>query len=331
MGRAATAAYDGNWQLLNSTGATPAARRDLAAIHDPVRDRMVVLAADGRTWVRDFTGTSWTELPIATLNLGSGFERAVYDAANDRMVVIDALLHVYSLPLAAPTAWVQHATTGTAPAARGFFAVCYDALRGRLLMYGGGPYSGVYNDLWALDLGASLQWTHIQPTGTPPAASWGPIAVYDPTRDQVIVGLGSTTGGYNVQNNLWSANLGGTPAWSAITTAGTAPSARMVSAAAFDPGDDAVVVFSGYPVSTSDLWELRLGPSPSWAALNPTGTAPAGRWSGSAMYRAEGAEVLFFGGFNGATSTVDVWRLARLPLNSAPGSSLLAAEGRSAI
>jgi len=268
----------------------------------------VVVAGGGGTWVLDLAAQSaWAQLPIPT-HSSTGYERALYDPVGDRMVMIGSNMQVYTLSLAAPVSWQFLATQGAAPPSRTFFAVVHDAARNRLILYGGGPYTGFFNDLWALTLDGVPTWTRIEPTGPAPLPTWGPLAVYDSARDRVIVGMGASDLNYAVNSNLYAVNLAGPPAWTAITPLGASPTARMLPSVAYDPTLDRVVLFSGYPVAAGDTWSLELGGTPTWVQLTPTGNLPSHRWSAGTAMRQGHSEFLLYSGFNGG-AIADTWDL----------------------
>ena len=80
------------------------------------------------------------------------------------------------------------------------------------------------NDVWALSLAGSPAWSALAPTGSPPSARNAHTAIYDPVRDRMVV-LGDIDVPSN-RNDVWDLSLAGSPAWSALTPAGSPPSAR---------------------------------------------------------------------------------------------------------
>jgi hypothetical protein len=89
-----------SWHQLSPSGTLPTARRTMASIYDPLRDRMIVFAGwDGTengtasflndTWALSLTGSpEWTQLlPEGTTPTGRDAMAAAYDPLGDRMVV----------------------------------------------------------------------------------------------------------------------------------------------------------------------------------------------------------------------------------------------------
>ena len=88
------------WTLINTTGVRPIARRNGAAIFDPLRNRMVIYGGFdgvpgsdqflGDTWALDFDSDppAWTELhPGGTIPSVRDNLPAAYDPLNDRMII----------------------------------------------------------------------------------------------------------------------------------------------------------------------------------------------------------------------------------------------------
>jgi hypothetical protein len=304
-------ACQGVWRELAATGPRPSARRDVGVIYDSRRDRLIALSSQGTTWALDLFNVSanWVQLTGADYSSSPGFERAIYDRVGDRMVMVNSNMQVFQLSLANPSAWLPVTVFGPSPPSRKFFAAAYDDRRNRLIVYGGGPYTGIFNDIWTLDLWGTSAWTQIQPTGSAPPPTWGPTAVYDSDRDQLIVGMGATDIDYSVTNSLYSVNLSDTPAWRQLIPSGTLPSPRMLASAIYDPASQWFLMFSGYPGAAQDLWALQLSPALEWTLIPHGGLAPPGRWSSNAVLRSAGSEMIVVGGTNGS-DFMDAWSLA---------------------
>jgi len=98
------------WIPCAPSGAPPAARESQAALYDPVRQRLIIVGGwDGTHLLND----------------------------------------AWALTLADPQAWSALAPDGMAPLGRESHSVAYDALRDRLLLFGGYAYDDRY-DVWAL-------------------------------------------------------------------------------------------------------------------------------------------------------------------------------------
>ncbi|MBI5170632.1 MAG: T9SS type A sorting domain-containing protein [Candidatus Eisenbacteria bacterium] len=323
-------AFNGTWTQLAAGGTIPPARRDVGAIYDGSRDRIVLLASDGFTYAMNVGTGTWSKLGTSQTGTSPGFERAVYDAVADRMIVVNSNLQVSALNLANPVAWQVLTPAGASPVARSFFALTIDLVRNRLLLFGGGPSPAPYGDLWEFSLGPQA-WTQLAPAGDGPAGRWGGIAVIDPVGDRLLVGFGSVSTAYAVSGALWAVNLSGSPQWTSLPLSNplAAPSDCMLPSVAYSPSDGGLVLFGGYQNTSTRPHLLTFAGPNAWSALTPTGGPPIARWSGNAMFRTTGSQFLLFGGFTGGTGLNDVWLLDRTPIPGPPSiASVSPAGGR---
>src|SRR5262249_37338654 len=135
----------------------------------------------GDTW--EWDGTSWTQ------RTGSGGPRArfghamVYDAARGKTLLIGGTGDDLDAGRGDPWQWDGSAwsplTPARAPSPRSRLAIAYDAVRERVVLFGGFSASGEYlGDTWEWD---GTSWTQLTPsTGPPPR--FDHTLVYDPVR-----------------------------------------------------------------------------------------------------------------------------------------------------
>lgn len=106
-------------------------------------------------------------------------------------------------------------------------------------------------------------WTHLDPSGSYISRHYSHSAVYDEINDKMIV-FGGTVG---VQypapsNSVWvlSSAIGttGTPNWTSLSPAGTAPFSRSSHTVVYDSTTNTMIVFGGNGSSGSlnDVWVL---------------------------------------------------------------------------
>lgn len=134
-------------------------------------------------------------------------------------------------------------------------------------------------------------------------------AVYDPVGDRMIVFGGWE--GHVALGGLFSLRLHPTPVWENFQAAGTPPSPRYTHSAIYDPIRHRILFFGGVTASgalTNELWELTLGPAPTWTLLSPAGTPPAPRGGHRAILDTSRDRMVVFGG-NTGSHVDEVWEL----------------------
>ena len=281
------------WTNLNPTGTPPSKRGLHTAVYNPTSNRMIVFGGNPNfgscfgavndVWVltnaNGLGGTAaWTQLnPIGGPPSVRDEHTAVYDAANNRMIVFGGVN-----PCAAPNndVWVLENADGLA----------------------GG-------------IAATPQWTLLNPTGTAPSGRADHSAVYDPTTNRLIVFGGGTSTGF--VNDVWvltNANgLGGTPQWTQLAPTGGPPGVRFIHSATYDPGTNRMTIYGGCCTAATpsgrfdDVWVLEnangLGGTPQWTQLAPTGGPPLARDGHTAVYNSATNRMTVFGGRGTACTT----------------------------
>jgi hypothetical protein len=121
---------------------------------------------------------------------------------------------------------------------------------------------------------------------------------------------GSDNASYH--NDVWAMSLSGSPVWTPIAPAGTAPSARYAPTAILDPVRDRLVGFGGYAdgAALRDLWSLSLASAPAWTPLPATGTPPSPRYGPTAIYDPVRDRMILFGGRSNGIDLDDMWSLS---------------------
>jgi len=292
------------WSPIEAEGAAPRGRWGHTAILDPARERMIVfggVADDGSplrdTWALSMQGEpAWTELfPVGTPPPGAQGYMSVYDPAGDRMIVTDGL-DTWSLSLAGDTAWSEIRAAGAHPPERYQGSAIYDPVRLRLLLFGGKVNLGPsFNDVWALTLGPSPEWSALSPLGTPPAGRGGQATVYDSARDRMVIYGGGITYDDCVASlcscspdytfDAWALDLEPAPAWRKLEPRGKAcylsgqgaKGDPLMLPAIYDSLRDRMVVTRGRATSAL-VWGDP--PLPVSVDLDPDVVNPAsrGRW-----------------------------------------------------
>lgn len=194
------------------------------------------------------------------------------------------------------------------PTSRTLSGMTYDESVRRVVLFGGltGPDSSgiryALNDTWQF---TGRRWV-LQAPAHRPTPRAGMVMVYDTHNERTLIFGGFE--GETFYNDVWQYKDGD---WSLVNTTGTAPSARRLAAAAFDPKMNRLYVYGGATAEdtltdtwvldvTSDTWSrvsentpaLRVGATMAYGsardelilvgANKTTGTAETYRWSGSA-------------------------------------------------
>ena len=315
------------WTPLSPGGPFPSARYATSAIYDPISKNLVIfggypLSADAwRLANANGVGQSqWTNItPGGTGPAARRGHSAVYDSANDRMVVFggfsdtgtqyfgDTWVLVHAAGKAGDPLWSQ-LNPANAPPSRAYHSAVYDATSNRMTVYGGFRPGGGLNEVWVLSnangIGSPV-WTQVSPTGTAPTALFDTQAVYDPTTNKMIVFAGQIFGsGGTLQdtNDCWiltSANGVGSSQWIKLNPAGSRPVPRFGHGAIYDPGTNRLTIAFGSNASgvhLLDTWILAnangVG-TPNWTQLNLSGT---GLSEPAAAYDAATNRMILFGG-----------------------------------
>lgn len=283
---------DGAWSSLDPGATHPGDRREYAAVYDSRQHRYFM-----------FGGFQWT-YP------GPG----------------DLLLEVWSLSLDDPTpTWTRIDFTGDQPGERASPQWGYDPARNRLIVFGGyghhypGGYNEYLDDVWELKLNGTPQWRELHPSGSPPEGRLAGAAVYDQLR-QRFVGFGGTRG---LPADTWVLDLHGNPEWVQDSLAGASPPGSYGMTSIYDVFRDQMVIFGGstsddYWGVHNDVWELNLADPMSWTKLNPSGTLPVARRSGTAVHDLIRDRMVIFGGWDSQTNNTssflgDTWALSFTP------------------
>ncbi|MCB9506233.1 MAG: thrombospondin type 3 repeat-containing protein [Myxococcales bacterium] len=143
-----------------------------------------------------------------------------------------------------------------------------------------------------------------------PSARRYPSAVWDASRSQAIV-FGGNSGTYlNDAYRLYRTAAGW--AWDRIVATGTAPTAREMHAAVWDPTHDRMIIFGGYNGSALAAPAVLQysGGTWSWTNIAPTGTGPSARYTPSMVWDSGASQAIVFGGYSGSAYTNDAFALS---------------------
>lgn len=314
-------AGDERWSLLRPAGSAPYYRRRPAAAYDAASDRMLVFGGfyeDQRgyysdTWFLDFAAREtgeWVQhdrgaahpdgrqaASMIVQAVGAEPEpvhRAIlfggYSVTNRGQDIPYGDVWAFDLR-PGHEGWTPITPAGEAPKPRDGHAAVYDAVRDRMIVFGGWNRERrvltTLDDVWALDLTPGAErWTRLAPEGRPMAVAWH-SAAYDPCpgQERMLV-----FGGYNYSSDrsssdTWALSLHtpGAETWLRLDTTGSKPTPRDSHAAAYDPLGRRLVVFSGWDGPGEwkrDAWTLDLlpcavpTPTATWGIAVPTTQVP---------------------------------------------------------
>jgi len=331
--------YNGGWNFLSTTG-TPSPRYGMSAYRDAANDRMVIFGGGNsgtyfdESWAMGLSGNhTWAPLGVSgPLPPGRSGHAAVFIPTQSRVVVYGgndaggARNDVWQLDMGGTPQWSEPIEPGL-PEPRSGHSAVVDPSRQRMLVFGGTNGTTFLDDVNERALLGEGIWSPVATTGTPPSARANHSALYDATRDRMLV-FGGGNGGAGF-NDTWALDLSAGPAWSLLATSGTKPVGRSGQAAVLDPVRDRMLVFGGRSgaLLLGDVWELTLGETPIWSQLTPSGTPPSARAFHSAIYDPLRDQVVLFGGLGDSGSLTDTWALS---LGPSPAWTQLPVVGPSA-
>lgn len=332
------------WTQLSPSGTLPAARQNSTAIYDSTNHTMTIYGGDaggspfGDVWVlsnANGQGTpAWSKLaPTGTAPPPRTGHTAIYDSSSDRMTIFggidgatllgDAWILTFANGLGGTPAWTALSVQGTAPVVQGHSAA-YNQSLNSMYVFGG---MGDGNKLQT----GNHTFTLTEANGVQSGALWniaGPpvrylqSAFYDASTNGLFVYAGQHTVNINYGDYYEDSGVIGSSnvAWTKVTAAsGTHPSARFGHTGLYDGASNRMMVFGGGTGSPNsclnDYWILKqankVGGTPTWVSVAPSGTAPAAREQQASAYDSATNSLIVFGGFN-CTSTYfnDVWVLS---------------------
>ena len=217
-----TWAYDFNtnsWTAMNPP-TSPDARTASAMAYDAQSDRVILFGGAFSqvgtlrdTWAFDFNSNAWTDMsatPSPTVRSGHRLE---YDARSDRVILFGGQTREPGFVTFYDETWAYDFDTNAwaqlrpsmKPSGRTCFAMAYDAVSGRVILFGAENHGGLFDDTWAYDFNTNA-WTDMNPAPRPSTQDYQTMA-YDAGSDRVILfgGTGgSETWAYDFNSNTWT-------------------------------------------------------------------------------------------------------------------------------
>ena len=195
-----------------------------------------------------------------------------------------------------------------APAAVSGASMAYDSSDGYVLLFGGTVAGTDSAAAWSYANGA---WSELSVGSAGPSARTYPSLADDPADHGTLLFGGISTdplsGRTTAHADTWLFAGG---SWTRLDANATSvPAARYGAALAYDPGTEQILLFGGGGAVGagvfSDTWSFS---NESWT-LVPTDTSPSARLGAAMAYDPSGADLLLYGGSDGATLT-DTWAFA---------------------
>jgi hypothetical protein len=276
------------WEPLVPAGVSPSPRTDHAAVFDPLRDRMLVFGGSGAGYLADLWSFSvpggvptWQHLvPAGTGPSGRAGHSMVYDSRHDRILLFGGIGNtgrmndVWELTLGGPLQWNPIIAGGTPPSARWAHTAVYDAVRDRMVVFGGLATAPLH-DCWSLDLAGGPSWALMNQFTILPSARYRHVAVIDPIADRMIVVGGQSAS--SPPKDVWELGLSPGSDWRQLAPAGWPDRFRFNDSAIYDPTGDRMLIFGSFfeqltwdrsPLSVPSLPTTALGLEGAWP--NPT-------------------------------------------------------------
>ncbi|MBI2448145.1 hypothetical protein HYV44_01095, partial [Candidatus Microgenomates bacterium] len=203
--------------------------------------------------------------------------------------------------------WTQLSPTGGPPATRYYQSAVWDTANSKILVFGGCDSvvaMTCYNTVWAYNPVANTWAEYSAPTGGPPTARNGHSAVWN-TGNNLMYVFGGSADGTSYRNDLWTFDPTGSGTWAEIADTGP-PTARDGHIGVWDSLNNDMIVFSGYDGTSyfNEIWNYDIAGN-TWTQLSPIGATPTARRFGMGVWDNTTKNMLFFGGWTGASYLSD--------------------------
>ena len=180
--------------------------------------------------------------------------------------------------------WIQLSPTNSPPA-RSYLAMAYDAVSGKIIMFGGYDGNGYLNDTWEFD---GVTWAQVSANTPPPARAAAQMA-YDSVTHEVVLYGGFDGANYLGDTWLWD---GATSQWTQATPAHQPPA--VTGPMLFPDPSGRVDYFGGFDGQFYQLTMWQWNGS-DWTQLFPS-TVPFARGSAAVATNTATGQVVMFGG-----------------------------------
>ena len=293
---ATAAALPAQWAQQSPTS-SPSPRRAGAAAFDPVTNRMIIyggLTASPAQSVADMWAYNgqWTQLTATGANQRWGHQM-VADTTNGRLVTFGGRspnisnLADDTLTWSGAGPWQTVATTN-APSPRFLYGLAYDALRDRVVLFGGRDGFAPNNETWEFD---GTDWTQVTTANAPaPREEMG--MAYDASLNRVVLFGGCDESTQTIYGDTWVYN--GTN-WTDVTPA-SSPSPRFRGTMVYDIDRSRTVYYGGFD-GAARLEEVLEFAGGQWTTFTAQGNSPLNSTEGYSAYDSARGLTVLFGGF----------------------------------
>ncbi len=332
------------WQRLTPTGTPPPAHESAMATYDTVNDRMLVFVAAPENssvtavWQLEFSGSSepvWSRLLTSYTPPSPRLAAFLtYDAVRQRVwygngsvsLRSPAFSDLWRLELHPSAHWVEASSAGLR--ARVGAASTWDADGDRMIVVAGQTQPESYgvpmSDAWAWPgSGTPEYWTQLDLPLERPISRFGHATAYQPGADRYWIFGGYWIGdpsGIRAGDDVWTRSLDEDAMWTRIVPENQGPTARYVTAGAYDPIGRRFLIFGGADLSgggwMSDTWGLSVDSPHVWTLLHDgvssasSGPAPSPRLDHAVTYDPVRHRLVVFAGLGGGDDEfADLWAL----------------------
>ena len=320
----ATTSLAAQWNQMSPT-TQPAARTAAGMACNPFTNTLMLFGGYGGTgtgtmfndtWSYD--GANWTQLTPPTSPTAKFYMDIVYDSSRGVFVMYGGNA-TYTSPGVNETwefdgaTWTQR-FPATNPGNLGLHAMVFDAVRNRVVLYGGMPGGNPIvdsNRTWEYD---GTNWTQRFPANNPGRLEAHSMCFHAGIGSTILFGGVDATNGVFPPDNDKTWAYDGTN-WTELPIAGSRPPLRERARMAYDPLRGVCVLTGGMHYSNgqprNDTWELRLnGTTWTWTQV-PTPSVPANfyRFNSTLAFMLGDGSMVQFGGMRGSSTYYgDTWK-----------------------
>lgn len=285
--------HDGTTWTARSSQTSPSERGDHVMAYDSARKKVVLFGGVGHgyyaeTW--EYDGIHWVRVATKS-SPRAGRHAMAYDAARGRVILVpdnpSSPLETWEYD---GRDWLRRNPT-TAPPGRWDHSIVYDAMRQRIVLFGGRSVHGTLSDTWEYD---GRTWI-ARRTNRAPVTTFGYTMAYDGSRGVVV--LFPRTGA----DQAWEYDG---KDWVLRRTTHRPRPWLTKNSLAYDSRRKRVV-FVGGRFRFAETWAYD---GKDWAEIKPA-ARPGERWNPALVYDSARDRLVLFGGQFASYEASDTWEL----------------------